>query len=409
MAADPPDSADTAIRRAPLAGIRIIDLTRVLAGPYCTMLLGDLGADVIKVEEPGHGDVTRSWGPPFVGDDSAYFLSVNRNKRSITLNLRDERARGILLELVLRADVLVENFRVGSMDRLGLGYDRLKAVNPRLIYCSITGFGSDGPYAERPGYDLIALGMGGMMSLTGAPDGEPMRVGIAMADLAAGMYACSAIQATLYERERSGQGQRVEVSLLDATVSWLTTVGQGYLVSGEPPQRYGNAHPNIVPYQVFRARDRHFTLAVGTDAQFAAVCAVIGHPEWAKDPRLATNAGRIAHREELVALLSAAFAERDAADWIEPLLARGVPSGPINTVADVFADPHVLHRGMLAELKHPTAGPLKMAGIPVRFSATPGIIRLPPPLLGQHTEEVLTSFLELSAEELRTLRERGAI
>jgi formyl-CoA transferase len=395
-------------RRAPLDGIRILDLTRVLAGPFCTMTLGDLGADVVKIEEPGHGDVTRGWGPPFVGPDSAYFISVNRNKRSLTLDLRDGRAREIFLTLSRTADIVIENFKVGTLERLGVGYDRLQAENPRLIYCSITGFGSDGPYADRPGYDLIALGMGGMMSVTGEPDGEPMKVGVAVADLAAGMYACAAIQADQFERERSGLGQHVEAALLDSTVGWLTTVGSSYLVSGELPKRYGNTHPNIVPYQVFRARDRHFTVAVGTDGQFAALCDLIRRTELAKDPRFVTNGDRLRNRELLVTLLNQAFAAQDAETWTDLLLARGIPSGPINDVAQVFADPQVHHREMVVDVEMAGGARVKLAGIPIKMAATPGVVRRPPPRLGEHTDEILTD-LGVSADELASLRARSAI
>jgi formyl-CoA transferase len=324
------------------------------------------------------------------------------------LNLRQERARQLLRRLIEGADVLVENFKVGTMDRLGLGYEDLRGSNPGLIYGEITGYGTDGPYAERPGYDLIAQGMGGIMSVTGEPDREPMKLGVAIADVTTGLFLCSSLLAALHERERTGLGQRVEVSLLESVVGWLANVGSNYLVSGVESARHGNAHPSIVPYQVFHARDRHFTLAVGNDGQFAALCAVLGHPEWAQDPRYATNSSRVEHRALLLALFQEVFATRDAAHWVEALLAKGVPCGPINTVSEVFADPHVLQRGMVQEVEHPTVGSLRLAGFPFKLSASPAAIRRPPPLLGQHTEEVLLE-LGIGASEIEQLRAQGAV
>ncbi|HZT05450.1 MAG TPA: CaiB/BaiF CoA-transferase family protein [Chloroflexota bacterium] len=392
----------------PLAGVRIVDLSRVLAGPYCAMLLADLGADVIKIEEPTRGDETRTWGPPFVAGESAYFLAINRNKRSVALDLRDESARQLLFRMLRGADVAIENFKLGTMERWGLGYERLHVANPRLVYGRISGYGPDGPYADRPGYDLIAEGMGGIMSVTGEPDGEPMKVGVAIADVTTGLYLCSAILAALHARETSGVGQRVDVSLLESVVGWLVNLGSNYLAAGSRPRRLGNAHPSIVPYQVFRARDRHFTLAVGNDGQFAALCEIVGEPSLAADARFATNEARVANRDELIGLLSERFAQRDAAYWVGALLARGVPSGPINEIPDVFADPQVLHRRMVEEVEHPTIGKLKLAGIPFKLSETPATVRRAPPLLGQHTDEVLAE-LGLGRDEIDRLRTRGAI
>ena len=393
----------------PLEGLRVVDLSRILAGPYCTMMLGDMGAEVIKVEQPGSGDDTRTWGPPWVGDQSAYYLAINRNKRSLTLNLKHERARELLEQLVARSDVLIENFKAGGLAAMGLGYERLRQVNPRLVHCSITGYGPDGPYSSRPGYDFIAQGMGGIMSVTGEPDGQPMKVGVAIADLTTGMFACSSILAALRHRDRTGQGQHLDVSLLESVVAWLINVGSAYLLAGVELPRYGNAHPNIVPYRLFKARDKWFIVATGNDRQYYALCEVIGRPDLAEDTRFRFNPDRVANREALEAVLADIFATRDAEDWTQALLAAGVPSGPVNSVADVFADPQVLARQMLIELRHPTLGTLKQAGFPYNFSATPAEPRRHPPLLGEHTDEVLSELLGLGPEQLAHLRGEGAI
>jgi len=392
----------------PLDGVRVVDLTRVLAGPYCTMMLADMGADVIKVEIPGRGDDSRAWGPPWAGTESAYYLSANRNKRSITLNFRTQGGRRVLLDLVRRADVFIENFIPGSLDRLGLGYEDLKKVNPGLVYCSVSGYGYDGPYATRPGYDFIAQAEGGIMSVTGEPEGPPMKVGVAIADITTGMFAAAAILAALRHRDRTGQGQRVEVSLLESVVGWLANVAMNYLVSGELPRRYGNAHPNVVPYQAFATSDGWVAIGVGNDAQFRRFCDVIGRPELADDPRFRTNSDRVINRDVLTPILEEIFKTRTTDEWIEALTAAELPCGPINTLDRVFRHPQVLHRRMVEEIDHPTAGRIKLVGIPYKFSATPLAIRRHPPTLGEHTEEVLRE-LGYSEAEVAALRAEGAI
>ncbi|MCC7104276.1 MAG: CoA transferase [Chloroflexi bacterium] len=393
----------------PLTGLRVLDLSRILAGPYCTMVLADMGADVVKVEQPGTGDDTRRWGPPFAGDQSTYYLAINRGKRSLTLNLKHPEARQIVLRLVRESDVVIENFKAGDLDRLGLGYERLKELNPRLVHCSISGYGSDGPYADRPGYDVIAQGMGGVMSVTGEPDGPPLKFGLAFSDLSTGLFACVSILAALRNRDLTGKGQHVEVSLLESTVALLINVSATYLNTGVIYPRYGNAHPNIVPYQTFQAADKWFLIACGNDGQFGRLCQLVDRPELASDARFVTNAGRVAHRQELQDELQAAFSTREAAYWIDGLLAAGVPAGPVNDVADVFDDTQVLHRHMLMELPHPTLGSVRLGGMPYKFADTPAEARRHPPLLGEHTEELLREYLGLSPETIQRLRDEGAI
>ena len=383
----------------PFEGLRILDLSRVLAGPYCSMMLGDLGADVIKVERPNSGDDTRRWGPPFVAGESAYFLCTNRNKRSITLDLRGESGRESLLKLATTSDVVIENFKVGSLDKLGLGYKDLRAVNPRLIWLSITGYGPDGPDANLLGYDFIIQAEGGLMSINGPVDGEPARVGVPIVDLTAGMYAAFAIAAALRAREQSGEGQRIDISLLEAQLAWLSNVGSNTLIGGQPARRYGNAHPNVAPYETFRARDRHFALAAGNDSQFRTLCQVIGRPELADDPRFMTNPDRMVHLDELRPVLNAIFATEDAAAWIEKLRAAAIPCAPINTVPEAFDLPQAQVRDMVLEMEHPAAGTIRLAGFPYKFSATPAAIRRPPPLLGEHTEEILAELEALDAPQ----------
>ena len=393
----------------PLDDIRVIDLTRVLAGPYCTMLLADLGAEVIKIEQPGRGDDTRQWGPPFAAGESAYYLSINRNKKGITLDLRQERAREVVRQLVARADVLVENFKLGSMDEWGLDYASLERINPRLVYCNISGYGNDGPDAGRPGYDFVMQAEGGLMSLTGPVDGMPYRHAIAVVDITTGMLAATAISAALHARERTGAGQRVDLSLLETQVAWLANLGQYTLVAGAPPPRFGNAHSTVVPYEVFKGTDDYFALACGNDSQFRRLCDVIGRPDLGADERFATNPGRVTHREALIPQLQAEFGRLAVDDLLRRLSAAGVPAGRINTLDRVLSDPQVLHRQMVVEVDHPTAGALKLLGVPYKFSRTPATVKSAPPLLGQHTDEVLRTLLGYSEEEIAELRACGAV
>ncbi|HEX2739752.1 MAG TPA: CoA transferase [Rubrobacter sp.] len=372
--------------KLPLDGVRVLDLSRVLAGPYATMVLADLGADVLKVEHPERGDDTRHWGPPFAGNESAYFLSVNRNKRSIGVDLKDPEGLERVKKLAAGADVVIENWRRGALDRLGLGYEVLSENNPDLIYCSITGFGP-GPDEDRPGYDFLVQARGGVMGITGQPGGEPTKVGVAISDIVCGLFACNAILAALYRRSATREGARIEVPLFESTLGWLANRGQEYLVSGDDIGLIGNAHPSIVPYQTFDASDRPLVVAVGNNTQFANLCRVIGRPELAEDERYTTNPDRVANRETLIQQLQEEFRKRTADEWAEEIRASGVPCGPVNTLANVFTDEHVLASGMLQDLDHPSAGPLKMLASPVLIDGERLPIRRPPPTLGQHTEE----------------------
>jgi len=393
-----------------LEDVVVIDLTRVLAGPYCTMMLGDLGAEVIKIEEPSKGDDTRGWGPPFTAaGESAYFLSANRNKRSVTVNLKDPQGLELLRRLIASGDVLVDNFRAGTLDAWGLDYDALQQLRPGLIACSITGYGQTGPYRERPGYDFMVQAMGGFMSVTGPEDGEPYRAGIAMADLAAGMFAASAILAALYARRGTGQGQRIDISLLDSQVALLSYVASNYLVSGEPPRRYGNGHPNIVPYQSFRARDGFFAFAAGNDGQWRKFCQAVDRTGWADDPRFATNGDRVRHRGELVPLLSELFATRAARAWIDLCESIGIPAAPINTVDQVFQDPQVQARRLRTSAQHPVSGEVPLVASPLSIPTSPVQIRHAPPHLGEHTDEVLAGRLGCTREEIAAWRQAGVI
>ncbi|MEK7379017.1 MAG: CoA transferase [Candidatus Binatota bacterium] len=393
----------------PLAGVKVLDLTRVLAGPYCTMFLGDLGAEVVKIEQPEVGDDTRAWGPPFAGGESAYFLCINRNKKSVTLDLKSNQAVGLLRRLAEGADVLVENFRPGTMERLGLGERELRAVNPRLIYASLSGFGADGPMKDWPGYDLIIQAWGGLMSVTGMPDGEPTKVGVAIVDIVAGLMLGKAILAALFARERTGVGQKLETSLLEAEVACLINAGSNYLVGGVVPGRWGNAHPNIVPYQSFKSRDGYLVIGVASEGIWRRLCQAIGMPGLADDPRFARNPQRVEHRGELIDILTEIFLQRDTAAWMTLLIDAGVPCAPVQTIDQVFLAPQVIAREMVVEVPHPTAGTIRMAGLPVKFSGTPASIRLAPPLLGQHTAEVLRSWLRLDDSAIDDLKSKGVI
>jgi formyl-CoA transferase len=393
----------------PLHGVRVLDLTRVVAGPYCSMFLGDLGAEVVKVERPVAGDDTRGWGPPFTGGESAYFLSINRNKQSLTLDLKSKRAAEILRALAKRADVIIENFRPGTMERLGLGEKDLRRINPRLIYGSLTGFGADGPMSDWPGYDLIVQAWGGLMSITGTPDGEPVKVGVAIIDLVAGLMLGKAIVAALYVREKTGIGQRIDTSLLEAEVASLINVGSNYLIGGNIPARWGNAHPNIVPYQHFKTADGYLVIGVASETIWRRFCAAVGEGALIDDPRFSNNAKRVENRSALIALLSAMFSKRDNDTWFQLLTQAEVPCAPVQTIDQVFHAPQVLHRKMLLEVDHPTAGKIRMAGIPVKFSDTPAAVRKPPPLLGQHNEEVLRNWLGMSAAAIEELKKEKII
>lgn len=402
----------------PLDGVRIFDLTRILAGPTATQLLGDLGADVIKVERPGQGDDTRKWGPPYVkgpdGEDtteSAYYLCANRSKRSITIDLASTEGIALAKKLIAECDVLVENFKVGSLAKLGLGYEQLKDEFPGLVYCSVTGFGQTGPYAERAGYDFLAQGMGGIMSVTGTPGVEPVKVGVGIADVMTGMYAATNILAALRHRDRTGEGQHIDVCLLDTQVAWLVNEGTNYLVSGEVPKPMGNEHPNIVPYKVFPTADGHVILACGNDRQFQGWCDVAGAEELKSNPDYATNPLRLKNRAALYAAMPAYMAIKTTDEWVAALEAAKVPCGPVNTIDRAFADPQVQARGMRIDLAHPLAGEgtVPLIANPVKLSATPVRYRHAPPTLGQHTDEVLAEILGLSEEEIAAERNKGAL
>lgn len=393
-----------------LDDLLVLDLSRVLAGPYGTQLLGDLGARVVKVEQPGRGDETRSWGPPFTpGGQSAYFLCVNRNKESLTLDLKRREGQAVLRALARRADVLIENFKVGTLAQLGLGYEQLRAENPGLIFCAITGYGQDGPYAERPGYDTVIQAQGGLMSLTGPENGEPFKVGVAVVDITAGLYAAASILAALHHRERSGEGQYIDLALFDVQLSWLANVASAYLVSGQKPQRYGNAHASIVPYQPFPARERQVMIAVGNDGQFASLCAVLGYPEWASDERFGSNPARVAHRAELIPMLAEATGLWQADALVAALLAVGVPCGPVNDLPTALADPHTVARGLVHELTDSMGETVRVVGPAPRLSATPAAVRSAPPRLGEHSEMLLRELLGYSDAEIGALREAGVI
>lgn len=413
-----------------LAGIRVLDLTRVLAGPWCTQTLADLGADIVKIERPGQGDDTRGWGPPFMPDaagqdtaESAYYLCANRNKRSLCCDISQSEGQALIKALVLHCDVFVENFKVGDMARYGLDYESLAKIKPSLVYCSVTGFGQTGPYSQRAGYDYAIQGLGGLMSITGErddlPGGGPQKVGVAVADLFTGMYASTGILAALRHAERTGQGQHIDMALLDAQVAMLAALASNYLVHGQyhgqVPQRMGNAHANVVPYQVFEVganalgEPDYMILAVGNDGQFARFCEVAGHPDWAQDPRFLHNADRVRHRIDLITLIEPIMRSRSKATWLDALNAAHVPCGPVNNIAEVFADPHIRDRNMVNAWSHPQQPALELLASPLKLSATPVQQRRAPPMLGQHTDELLAEILGLDASGIAALRSQGVI
>jgi len=392
-----------------LNDIRVLDLSRHLAGPYCAMMLGDLGAEVIKIERPGVGDESRHWGPPFFNGESAYYLCCNRNKQSLTLNFKHDRGRAIVRELAERSDVFIENFRVGVLDKLGLGYADLKAVNPRLVYCSISGFGYTGPDRALGSYDFLIQGRSGLMSITGERDGPPIKVGVAISDVTAGLFACNAILAALLARKRTGAGQHLDIALYDSQVACMANISSNYLCSGEIPERWGNAHKSIVPYEAFQAADDYLILAVGNDEQWRQFCDVAGVGGWALDPRFATNPARVANREALISLLQNLLRSKTVAEWLRLCAKADVPAGPVNTIDKVFVDPQALARGMLVQMPHPTLGSVRLAGTPLNLSATPAEMRLPPPLLGEHTDAILARLLALDDSAVAELRRDGVV
>ncbi len=395
----------------PLKGLRVFDLTRVLAGPTCAQMLGDLGAEVIKIERPGAGDDTRAFAPPFMPGtkESAYFVGVNRNKKSVTLDIGTKEGQEIALKLIAESDILVENFKVGALAKYGLGYEQLHAKFPRLVYCSITGFGQTGPYAPRPGYDSLIQGMGGVMSLTGEPAGLPQKVGVPVADLFAGLYGAIGILAAIRHRDLTGVGQQIDIGMLDTHVAWLANQGMNYLATGENPERLGNQHPNIVPYQVFPTANGHMVLSIGNDPTFKRFCEAFALTHLLEDTRFATNAARVENRQLVTDTLTPVMTQHPTEYWIDKLEALKIGCGPINKLSQVFADPHVVARGMVMEMDHATGGAMKMIANPVKLSETPADYRLPPPVLGQHTDEVLSGKLGLDAAALAGLREKGII
>lgn len=396
-----------------LQGIRVLDFTRVLAGPFCTMLLADFGADVIKVERPIYGDDTHQWGPPYAGDgedkQSAYYLSVNRNKRSLTLNLKSQEGQQIARQLALQSHILIENFKVGQMAEYKLDFESLHAEHPSLVYCSVTGYGQTGPYAQRPGYDYAIQGQSGLMSITGAEDGMPYKVGVAISDVLTGMMAANAIQAALFHAQSTGEGQYIDIALLDSQIAALVNVASNYLISGNPPTRYGNAHANIVPYQTFEAADGYFILNVGNDSQFKQCCKVINQPELAEDERFATNPARVTNRNTLIEILIPIFRQKMVSEWVEKLLANGVPASPINHIPTALSDDHAKARGLVEKVTLANGIEVDLLAPVTKFSHTPATIRRPPPLLGQHTNEILQDMLKLTPSHIQKYREQSIV
>jgi succinate---hydroxymethylglutarate CoA-transferase len=393
----------------PLDGVRVLDLTRVLAGPMATMLLGDLGADVVKIERPGKGDDTRGWGPPFLDGESAYFLGVNRNKRSVTLDTGQEEGRAILGRLLATADLVIDNFKLGTLARWGFDDAWFDEHAPQAVRCSITGYGSTGPRGAEPGYDFILQAESGLMAITGSEDGEPMKIGVALVDITTGLMAAISLLSGLEDRRRTGRGRRFEVSLHDTSLSMLANVASNHLISGGDPARYGNGHPNIVPYRTFRASDGEVAVAVGNDGQFRKLAELVGHPEWSEDPRFATNAGRVDNRREIDGLVDAAFGLHPRAHWVAALKEAGIPVGPINSVREALTSEQSVARGLVTEVTHPQTGTFPVVTSPLRWGADPAPVRFPPPRLGEHTEEVLAGELGLGGEEIAALRAAGVV
>ncbi len=398
-----------------LKGLRVLDLSRVLAGPVCTQILGDLGAEILKIEKPGAGDDTRRWGPPFLKDrdgkdtaESAYYLSCNRNKKSIAIDIAKPEGQALIKRLARECDILIENFKVGGLEKYGLGYADLKKDNPRLIYCAISGFGQNGPLASEPGYDFMAQAMGGLMASTGAVDGEPMKAGIAIVDIMTGLYAAIGILSALHHRENTGEGQMVDLALFDVTLAAMTNLAQFYLTSGAPAPRQGNAHSTIVPYQAFAAKDGHIVIAVGNDTQFARFAKFLGQ-DWAQDPHFATNTSRVRNRAALTPKIARIIAQKDMAHWVEGLRDIDVPVGPVNTMDQALEEPQAQARGMTIDMDHPLGESIRLVGSPLKLSATPVGYTLPPPMLGAHTDEVLREILKLSDKELGDLKASGTI
>jgi len=386
-----------------------MDFTRIVAGPYCSMVLGDSGAEVIKIEQPGMGDDTRRWGPPFAGGESAYFISLNRNKKSMTLNIKDEKGKDIFKKLAAISDVLLENFRVGTLDELGLGYEDLRTINSRLIYCSLSGYGHSGPMKYKAGYDVIVSGEAGLMGITGEEGGGPVKVGVAVTDITTGLFAQGAIGTALYFRERTGEGQKIELSLFESQVASLINIASSYLIAGEAPKKWGTAHATIVPYQAFKAQDEYIIVGAGNQRLWRRFCKVLEREDLVDDPRFCDIEQRSKNRKELIDIIAKRVAQKDGSQWLRKLEEEGVPCGPINSMDKVFSHPQITARDMLVDVEHPTAGRIKLVGIPVKYSKTPGSVRLPPPLLGEHTEEILMNTLGYSMDEVGELSKRGVI
>ena len=393
----------------PLEGVRVVDLTRILAGPYCTMMLGDMGAEVIKIEHPQGGDDTRGWGPPFLNGVSTYFISINRNKKSLTLNLKDERGKELLRDLIRKGDVVVENFRPGTLDKLGFSWEEIHRINPAVIFASLSGFGQTGPRKNEPGFDVVIQGEGGIMSITGEPDGPPSKFGASIGDITAGMLAAQGVLLSLYHREKTGVGQMVDVGMLDGQVALLTYHANNYFGTGKLPPRRGNKHPSITPYETYKCKDGYFNLGVGNDSLWRRFCDAMGLEHIKEDPKFAINKDRVDNRLELQEILDPFFAEKTVGETIETLRGAGIPCGPINNLEQVLNEPQILAREMVVDIDVPVAGPTKVTGVPIKLSETPGAVRTPPPTLGQHTEEVLKSVLGMDEAQRNVLREEGVV